>query len=62
MTVKPEPIGSQAPVPAVEAPAAIAAGLVDFGPPAGTRKRLFEFAKRSSKTALGPTRSEFGCD
>lgn len=60
MTAKPETIGRQAPVPAVEAPGT--AGLFDFGTPPATRKRLFQFASPTRKTALGPSRSEFGCD
>lgn len=67
MTTKPETIGGPTPAPAVETAGTLAAGLFDFGSPSGTRKRLFNFAKpglakRSRKTALGPSRSEFGCD
>ena len=62
MTVKPETGGEQALVAAMEAGNSGGLGLFDFGPPVGARKRMFQFAKRSRKTALGPTRSEFGCD
>lgn len=62
MTTKPETIGGPTPTPAVETAATSAAGLFDFGSPSGVRKRLFRFAKPSRKTALGPSRSEFGCD
>ena len=68
MTTKPETIGTPTvPVPAVETAGAAASGLFDFGAPSGARKRLFQFAKpslakRSRKSALGPSRSEFGCD
>lgn len=62
MTVKPDTIGGPAPAPAVETTGSTSSGLFDFGAPVGARKRLFQFAKPSRKTALGPTRSEFGCD
>ena len=62
MTAKSETNGSQAPIPAVETAGTAVSGLFDFGAPAGARKRLFQFAKPSRKTALGPSRSEFGCD
>ena len=66
MTVK-STNGPQAPVFALETNGAVASAVVDFGATPGTRKRLFQFAepnlaKRRRKTALGPTRSEFGCD
>ena len=62
MTVKPVTIDSQPPVLADENAGTAVAGLFDVGAPIGARKRLFQFAKRSHKTALGPSRSEFGCD
>ena len=62
MTVKPETIGQPAPVLAVETAGTAVAGLFDFGTPTAARKRLFQFAKPTRKTALGPSRSEFGCD
>ncbi len=67
MTTKPETFGASTPVPAVELNSTAASGLFDFGTPPGARKRLFQFAKPSlakggRKTALGPSRSEFGCD
>ena len=62
VTAKPETIAKPAPDPAVETTGSAISGLFDFGTPAATRKRLFQFAKRSRKTALGPSRSEFGCD
>ena len=62
MTVKRDTIGSQPPIRADETAKTAAAGLFDVGAPIGARKRLFQFAKRSRKTALGPSRSEFGCD
>lgn len=67
MTVKPETIGLPVPVLAVETADTAISGLFDFGTPTAARKRLFQFAKpslakRSRKTALGPSRSEFGCD
>ena len=66
MTIKPDTNGGQVPLP-VETAGGTSSGLFDFGAPAGARKRLFQFAKpgsskRSRKTALGPSRSEFGCD
>ncbi|MEO7410013.1 MAG: hypothetical protein ABIU10_01655 [Sphingomicrobium sp.] len=67
MTIEPETTGQPAPGPAVETTGSAIAGLFDFGTPAAARKRLFQFAKpsfakRGRKTALGPSRSEFGCD
>ena len=68
VTTKPETIGTHhVPVPAVETAGEAASGLFDFGAPSGVRKRLFQFAKpslakRGRKTALGPSRSEYGCD
>ena len=68
MTAKSNTIGGpQAPVFALKTSSAVASAVVDFGATPGTRKRLFKFAKpslakRSRKIALGPTRSEFGCD
>ena len=62
MTIKPDLGGQQAPVPAVETAGTGGLGLFDFGPPVGARKRLFQFAKRSRKTPLGPSRSAFGSD
>lgn len=66
MTSKPDSVGDTA-APALDGAGTATVGLFDFGTPAGTRKRLFQFArpglaKRNRKTALGPTRSEFGCD
>ncbi len=67
MTTKPETIGTHNVAVPVETAGAAASALFDFGAPSGARKRLFQFAKpslakRGRKTALGPSRSEFGCD
>lgn len=66
MTNKPDP-GAAPITPVVDVGGNASSGLFDFGAPAATRKRLFQFAKpsvakRSRKTALGPSRSEYGCD
>jgi hypothetical protein len=62
VTVKPDLVGQQKPVAALDAGNTTVAGIFDFGPPTGKRRRLFQFATRKGPSSLGPARSEFGCD
>ena len=62
VTAKPDQGVQPAPIHAVEAGGTAVAGVVDFGNASGKRKPLFQFAKRTRTKALGPSRSEYGCD